>query len=37
MLEELRAFVRQDEPLERNAADPSRYLSFPPSGREGAR
>ncbi len=36
MLEELRTFVRADEPLERNAADPSRYLSFAP-GRDGAR
>ncbi|HWB75516.1 MAG TPA: MerR family transcriptional regulator [Nannocystaceae bacterium] len=26
MLDELRAFVRADEPLERNAADPSRFL-----------
>lgn len=26
MLDELRSFVRADEPLERNAADPSRFL-----------
>jgi len=40
MLDELRTFVRADEPLERNAADPSRYLSFAPSdrlGRDGTR